>query len=303
MEQNKMAAMPMRKLLLEMSVPLMLSLLIQSLYNIVDGIFVARLSENALTATSLVYAVQFLMVAASVGTSVGLNALLSQKLGKGKPEEACRVATTGIILMLVTASLFTVVGVFFSDPIARAMTSDPELQELCKEYMGVCVVFCHGMFLHMYGQRLLQAVGDTMLSMVTLIISAGTNIILDPIMIFGLLGCPAMGIRGGGHCHRHRPVHGRSLGPDSEPLEESHHSRPPERVPLGLAGCGRHLPGGSAHHGDAGHRQRHDLRCQRHADVCLLHGGGLLRGVLQAAKLPDDAAERPGPGGHPHRGL
>lgn len=89
-----------------MSVPLMLSLLIQSLYNIVDGIFVARLSENALTATSLVYAVQFLMVAASVGTSVGLNALLSQKLGKGKPEDACRVATTGLILMLATASVF-----------------------------------------------------------------------------------------------------------------------------------------------------------------------------------------------------
>ncbi|MCC8064351.1 MAG: MATE family efflux transporter [Clostridiales bacterium] len=196
MEQNKMATMPMKKLLLEMSVPLMMSLLIQSLYNIVDGIFVARLSENALTATSLVYAVQFLMVAASVGTSVGLNALLSQKLGKGKPEEACRAATTGMILMLATASVFTVVGVFFSDPIAAAMTSDPELQELCKEYMGVCVVFCHGMFLHMYGQRLLQAVGDTMLSMITLIISAGTNIILDPIMIFGLLGCPAMGIRG-----------------------------------------------------------------------------------------------------------
>ena len=194
--KNKLAEMPVRPLLYTMAVPLMLSLLIQSLYNIVDSIFVARLSETALTAASLVYAIQFLMIAIGVGTAVGLNALLSRKLGQKKPEEACRAATTGLFLMLGTSLVFTLVGLLFSNQIAAALTNDPELQQLCREYLSVNLVFCWGIFLQTYGQRLLQAVGDTVLSMVSLIIGAVVNIILDPIMIFGLLGCPAMGIRG-----------------------------------------------------------------------------------------------------------
>ena len=194
--KNKLAEMPIRPLLYTMAVPLMLSLLIQSLYNIVDSIFVAQLSETALTAASLVYAIQFLMIAIGVGTAVGLNALLSRKLGQKKPEEACRAATTGLFLMLGTSLVFTLVGLLFSNQIAAALTNDPELQQLCREYLSVNLVFCWGIFLQTYGQRLLQAVGDTVLSMVSLIIGAVVNIILDPIMIFGLLGCPAMGIRG-----------------------------------------------------------------------------------------------------------
>lgn len=194
--KNKLAEMPIRLLLYTMAVPLMLSLLIQSLYNIVDSIFVARLSETALTAASLVYAIQFLMIAIGVGTAVGLNALLSRKLGQKKPEEACRAATTGLFLMLGTSLVFTLVGLLFSNQIAAALTGDSELQQLCREYLSVNLVFCWGIFLQTYGQRLLQAVGDTVLSMVSLIIGAVVNIILDPIMIFGLLGCPAMGIRG-----------------------------------------------------------------------------------------------------------
>ena len=194
--KNKLAEMPIRPLLYTMAVPLMLSLLIQSLYNIVDSIFVARLSETALTAASLVYAIQFLMIAIGVGTAVGLNALLSRKLGQKKPEEACRAATTGLFLMLGTSLVFTLVGLLFSNRIAAALTNDSELQQLCREYLSVNLVFCWGIFLQTYGQRLLQAVGDTVLSMVSLIIGAVVNIILDPIMIFGLLGCPAMGIRG-----------------------------------------------------------------------------------------------------------
>ena len=194
--KNKLAEMPIRPLLYTMAVPLMLSLLIQSLYNIVDSIFVARLSETALTAASLVYAIQFLMIAIGVGTAVGLNALLSRKLGQKKPEEACRAATTGLFLMLGTSLVFTLVGLLFSNQIAAALTNDPELQQLCREYLSVNLVFCWGIFLQTYGQRLLQAVGDTVLSMISLIIGAVVNIILDPIMIFGLLGCPAMGIRG-----------------------------------------------------------------------------------------------------------
>ena len=194
--KNKLAEMPIRPLLYTMAVPLMLSLLVQSLYNIVDSIFVAKLSETALTAASLVYSVQFLMIAVGVGTAVGLNALLSRKIGQHKSEEACQAATTGLFLMLITALVFSLAGIFFSDSIAAKMTSDPELRELCQQYLSINLVYCWGIFLQTYGQRLLQAVGDTVLSMISLIIGAILNIILDPIMIFGLLGCPAMGIRG-----------------------------------------------------------------------------------------------------------
>lgn len=194
--KNKLAEMPIRPLLYTMAVPLMLSLLVQSLYNIVDSIFVAKLSETALTAASLVYSVQFLMIAVGVGTAVGLNALLSRKIGQHKSEEACQAATTGLFLMLITALVFSLAGIFFSDSIAAKMTSDPELRELCQQYLSINLVYCWGIFLQTYGQRLLQAVGDTVLSMISLIIGAILNIILDPIMIFGLLGCPAMGLRG-----------------------------------------------------------------------------------------------------------
>ncbi|MCD7840485.1 MAG: MATE family efflux transporter [Erysipelotrichaceae bacterium] len=196
MKENKMATMPMNKLLLNMSIPLMLSLLIQSLYNIIDSIFVARLSEQALTATSLVYAIQFLMIAIAVGTSVGMNALLSKRVGQQDKEGACSGATTGLILVLGTAVIFSLVGLFFSNPISKLLTSDPELQNLTQQYMSICVVFCYGVFLQTYGQRLLQAVGDTVLSMISLIIGAVINICLDPLLIFGMFGFPQMGIAG-----------------------------------------------------------------------------------------------------------
>ena len=190
--KNKLAEMPVRPLLYTMAVPLMLSLLIQSLYNIVDSIFVARLSETALTAASLVYAIQFLMIAIGVGTAVGLNALLSRKLGQKKPEEACRAATTGLFLMLGTSLVFTLVGLLFSNRIAAALTGDPELQQLCREYLSVNLVFCWGIFLQTYGQRLLQAVGDTVLSMVSLIIGAAAalwfNRVKNPVIHVRLKG-------------------------------------------------------------------------------------------------------------------
>ncbi len=194
--KNKLADMPIQPLLYTMAVPLMLSLLVQSLYNIVDSMFVAKLSETALTAASLVYSIQFLMIAVGVGTAVGLNALLSRKIGQHKAEEACQAATTGLLLMLITSLIFSVAGIFFSGTIASRLTSEPQLQELCRQYLSINLVYCWGIFLQTYGQRLLQAVGDTILSMVSLIIGAVLNIILDPIMIFGLFGCPAMGIKG-----------------------------------------------------------------------------------------------------------
>ena len=157
--KNKLAEMPIRSLLYTMAVSLMLSLIVQSLYNIVDSIFVAKLSETALTAASLVYAIQFLMVAVGVGTAVGLNALLSRKIGEHKAEEACQAAITGLFLIL-TSLIFSLSGIFFSDTIASKMATDPELQALCKQYLSINLVYCWGIFLQTYAQRLLQAVGD-----------------------------------------------------------------------------------------------------------------------------------------------
>ena len=158
--KNKLAEMPIRSLLYTMAVSLMLSLIVQSLYNIVDSIFVAKLSETALTAASLVYAIQFLMVAVGVGTAVGLNALLSRKIGEHKAEEACQAAITGLFLMLLTSLIFSLSGIFFSDTIASKMATDPELQALCKQYLSINLVYCWGIFLQTYAQRRLQAVGD-----------------------------------------------------------------------------------------------------------------------------------------------
>lgn len=194
--QNKLAAMPMKRLVCSMSLPLIFSLLVQSLYNIVDGIFVARLSEQALTATSLAYPVQILMVAVSVGTGVGASALISRKLGAGKREEANRLAATGLLLSVLSGLVFTVLGLCFAPSLSRALASDGETAALLETYLRVCMVFCMGIFVETMAQRLLQAVGNTFLSMVSLVVGALTNIILDPILIFGLLGCPAMGIFG-----------------------------------------------------------------------------------------------------------
>jgi len=195
-KQNKMGVMPVKKLLLTMAIPLMLSLVVQSLYNIVDSIFVARLSEKALTATSLAYPVQILMIALSVGTGVGINALISRLLGAGRREEVGKAAATGIVLAILSAALFMVVGLIGAKSIARGLTDNTEIAELCGQYLFICMVFCYGIFLETVAQRFLQASGRTTLSMVSLIVGAVTNIILDPIMIFGYLGCPALGIRG-----------------------------------------------------------------------------------------------------------
>lgn len=188
--------MPMGKLVFTMSLPLMVSLLVQSLYNIVDGIFVAKISEDALTATSLAYPVQILMVAVSVGTGVGVNALISRLLGAKEHEKANLIATTGLILSLICTAVFMLLGIFCAKAFVAIFTSDPVTGEFCENYLSICMIFCLGIFLETLAQRLLQAAGNTFMSMISLVVGALTNIILDPIMIFGLLGCPAMGIRG-----------------------------------------------------------------------------------------------------------
>lgn len=193
---NKMANTPMTRLVLGMSLPLMVSLLVQSLYNIVDSIFVAKLSENALAATSLSFPVQMLMIALAVGTSVGINALLSRLLGQKRMEDVGYTATTGFVLALLSSAVFVLAGLLFVHPIAWALAKGGENAGMCEAYLRICMIFCTGTFVETMAQRFLQASGKTVLSMVSLIVGAVTNIVLDPIMIFGLLGFPALGVTG-----------------------------------------------------------------------------------------------------------
>lgn len=193
---NKMAVMAMPKLLFSMSLPLMISLLVQSLYNIVDGIYVARISETALTATSLAYPMQILIVAVSVGTGVGVNALISQKLGAKDYQKANQVATIGLFLAVLSSLVFVFCGFFLTKRFVSFFTSDPITGLLSEQYLRICLIFCPGIFVDTMAQRVLQSTGNTFLSMISLVVGAVTNIVLDPIFIFGWLGFPAMGIQG-----------------------------------------------------------------------------------------------------------
>ncbi len=193
---ERMSSTPMPRLVFLMSWPLMISLLVQSLYNIVDSIFVARLSEEALTATSLAFPVQMLMIAVSVGTSVGINAVLSHALGAGHQDAVGQIATTGVLLAVIGTAIFALPGLCLSGAITSLFTDDATLYSLCQEYLAICMIWCGGTFIGTMYQRFLQAVGDSFSSMITLVAGAMTNIILDPILIFGLFGLPAMGIRG-----------------------------------------------------------------------------------------------------------
>lgn len=195
-KKNKMETMHMQKLVINMSLPLIVSLLVQSLYNIVDSIFVAKMSEEALTATSLAFPVQMLMIAFSVGTSVGVNALLSKTLGARNRERATKIANTSIMLALINGAVFSLTGIFFAQKLARSFTTVESTAALCADYLSICMIFCFGNFIETMLQRFLQAAGNTVLSMCSLIAGAVTNIILDPILIFGLFGFPALGIRG-----------------------------------------------------------------------------------------------------------
>lgn len=195
-KSSKLGQMPVPQLVLTMSWPLMVSLLVQSLYNIVDSVFVAMLSQDALTATSLAFPIQILMIAVSVGTSVGINALLSKSIGAGDTDETGNTATTGVLLAFAGTAVFVVLGLTCTGLFVTLFTQDAAIGSACRQYLWVCMVFCGGTFIGTMFQRFLQAVGDTVSSMVTLVAGAVTNLILDPILIFGLGPCPALGVRG-----------------------------------------------------------------------------------------------------------
>ena len=193
---NKMGTMPVNKLLISMSLPMMVSMLVQALYNIVDSIFVSRIDENALTAVSMAFPIQSLMIAIGVGTGVGVNALLSRSLGEKNYEKVDKTAVNGVFLSVMSYLLFLLVGIFAVSPFYLSQTDDVQIIEYGKQYLTIICCCSFGMYTQFIFERLLQSTGKTVFTMVTQGIGAIINIILDPIFIFGYFGIPRMGVAG-----------------------------------------------------------------------------------------------------------
>ncbi len=194
--ENKMGTMPVNKLLVNISLPMVISMLVQALYNIVDSIFVAQIDEYALTAVSLAFPVQNFMIAVAAGTGVGVNALLSKRLGEKRFQEVDLTANNAVFLALCNYLFFLLIGIFFSGIYFRMQTDIPEIIECGKVYMFICTALSFGMFGQFCFERLLQATGRTVCTMITQTTGAVLNLIFDPILIFGLFGFPKLGIAG-----------------------------------------------------------------------------------------------------------
>lgn len=195
-KENKMGTMPVNKLLISMALPMMVSMLVQALYNIVDSMYVSQISENAFTAVSLAFPIQQLMVALGSGMGVGVNAVLSKALGEKDFDKANKAAENGIFLSAASFVVFFFVGIFAVDIFYASQTPDAEILQAGHDYLTVVCCASIGMYMQFIFERLLQATGRTMYSMVSQILGAVINIVLDPIMIFGLYGMPEMGVRG-----------------------------------------------------------------------------------------------------------
>ncbi len=195
-QENKMGIMPVSHLILTMSVPAILSMTVQALYNIVDSYFVSQISEKALTAVSLVFPMQSLLIGVGVGTAVGLNSLISRRLGEKHQEEADSAATHGIILGIFNWILFFLIGLFFSRPFIQCFSSDTALVKMGTQYMSIVCMASLGVFIEVNIEKILQATGNMIYPMVFQLIGAVSNIILDPLFIFGLIGFPKMGVAG-----------------------------------------------------------------------------------------------------------
>ena len=191
-----MGTMPVGRLLFSMAVPMMVSMLFQALYNVVDSIFVAKLSQDAMNAVSLAFPLQTLCIAFSGGTGVGMNALLSRSLGEKNQAGADRAANVGLFLTLCNFALFALIGWTLAGPFFRFQTDNPQIIAYGRDYVTVCIGCSIGLFFQMYNERLLQSTGRTNLSMITQIAGAATNIVLDPIFIFGYCGEALSGTTG-----------------------------------------------------------------------------------------------------------
>ena len=196
LRENKMGTMPENKLLLSMAVPMMISMLVQALYNIVDSIFVSRICEDALTAVSMAFPWQNIVISIAVGFGVGINALLSRALGQKNAERVNQVAINGLLLALLSYLLVLAAGLLGIRAYMRTQTDIESIVNYGITYLNICILCSFGVFVEITFERFLQATGRTIYSMITQLAGALTNIILDPILIFGLLGFPKLGIAG-----------------------------------------------------------------------------------------------------------
>lgn len=195
-QENKMGTMPVPRLLITMSLPMMISMLVQALYNIVDSMFVAQLSEDALTAVSLAFPIQSLMIAIASGTGVGINALLSRNLGEQNYEGANTAAKNGLFLGIISCLVFAVIGGLGSHLFFAMQTDNPVIVDYGTQYLTIITTCSAGIFLQITFERLMQSTGKTLYNMITQGTGAIINIILDPILIFGLFGFPRLGVTG-----------------------------------------------------------------------------------------------------------
>lgn len=191
-----MGTQNVNSLLISMAIPMMISMLVQALYNIVDTMFVSGMGKDALTALSLAFPIQNLLIAVSVGTGVGVNALLSKSLGEKDFEKANKTANCGIFLSLASMAVIMILGAFAVTPYFRSFGSSKQVVSYGSEYLSICMLASVGLFLQTMCEKLLQSTGKTVLSMITQLSGALINIVLDPIMIYGYFGCPKMGVAG-----------------------------------------------------------------------------------------------------------
>ncbi|MCR5399388.1 MAG: MATE family efflux transporter [Lachnospiraceae bacterium] len=195
-KENKMGTMPVGRLLISMSVPMMCSMLVQALYNIVDSIFVARIEEDALTAVSMAFPLQTLMFAIGVGLGVGVNAMLSKSLGEKDFDSVNKAATNGIFMSAVNYIIFLIIGLNLVEPFYRSQTDNENIIRYGVTYLTLCCCLSFGVYTQLIFERLLQSTGKTFYNMITQGTGAIINIIMDPILIFGLFGVPRLGIAG-----------------------------------------------------------------------------------------------------------
>lgn len=196
MKQNKMGTEPIAKLVLTMSLPAMFSMLVQALYNIFDSMFVSWMGSEALSAISIAFPIQMVMIALGVGTGVGINSLVSRRLGEGRKKEAGLAAAHGLLLGVGNWVVMAAAGIFFAKPFFMMTTSNPAIIQMGTTYIRIVTIFSFGMFIQSCVEKTLQATGNMFYPMCSQLLGCITNIILDPILIFGLLGAPKLGMAG-----------------------------------------------------------------------------------------------------------
>ena len=198
-KENKMAVMPVNRLMMNMGVPMIISMMLQAVYNIVDSAFVANMEgtgEMALNALTLAFPVQMFMVAVGIGTGVGVNALLAKRMGQGDMEEASKTAGNGVFLMAVIYVLFLLSGLFGTEGYIATQTKNPVIAEMAADYLKICCIWSFGILFFSLYEKILQAAGKSACSTIAQITGAIVNIVLDPVMIYGWFGCPELGVKG-----------------------------------------------------------------------------------------------------------